>query len=88
MSDVQITCINKTPRTDTHEGITHVGGSTWKRTRQQAVDLINSGTDTFYTKVNGVRADVAVRGDRPNQYLQTHADGKWNNNLLALPECS
>jgi hypothetical protein len=35
MADVQVTCINKQPRDDPHEGITHLGGATWKWTRQQ-----------------------------------------------------
>jgi len=26
MADVQVKCINKQPRNDTHEGITHLGG--------------------------------------------------------------
>lgn len=94
MADLQITCITKHQRQNTHEAITHLGGpggggvSPWYSTRQQVIDLINNGVHTFYTRVNGVRANVGVRGDRPYQYLQTHADGYWNNNLLALPDCN
>jgi hypothetical protein len=87
VSDLQITCINKTPRNDTHQGITHLGGSTFKYTRQQVVDFINARTHTFYTSVNGVRAPVGVNGTAPNQWVQTYADQQWSNNLLALPEC-
>ncbi len=88
MADVQVTCINKQPRDDTHEGITHLGGATWKWTRQEVVNSINSGTNTFYTLVGGKRADVLVRDGRYSQYVQTYADGYWNNNLLALNECA
>lgn len=49
MADVQITCINKIPRQDPHEGITHLGGPAWRWTRQ-VVDSINSGTNSFYTR--------------------------------------
>ena len=87
MADVQVTCINKQPRNNTHEGITHLGGSEWKWTRQQVIDSINRRTNTFFTRVDGKRADVGV-GDGPyGQYVRTHADGQWNDNLLALPEC-
>lgn len=30
MADAQVSCINKQPRTDPHEGITHLGGSQWR----------------------------------------------------------
>ncbi len=88
MADVQVTCINKTPRNNTHEGITHLGGSGWKWTRQQVIDSINAKTNTFYTRVNGNRAEIGVVDGINGQYLRTYADGKWNDNLLALPECS
>jgi hypothetical protein len=87
MSDVQVTCINKQPRNNTHEGITHLGGATWKWTRQQVVDSINANTNTFYTLVNGKRADVGVVKGPNGPYVRTYADGVWNDNLLALPEC-
>ncbi len=89
MADVQITCINKQPRNNTHEGITHLGNPTgnWKWTRQQVIDSINSKTNTFYTHVDGKRADVSVVDGPNGQYVRTHADGQWNDNLLALAEC-
>jgi len=87
MADVQVTCINKQPRNDTHHGITHLGGSTWKWTKEQVVSSIKARENTFFTRVNGKRADVGVRENEHGEYLQTHADGYWNNNLLALPEC-
>ena len=37
MSDVQVKCINKQPRNNPHEGITHLGGDGWKWTRQQVI---------------------------------------------------
>ena len=88
MADLQVTCINKQPRTDPHEGITHLGGQTWRWTRQQVIDSIKAKTNTFYTLVNGKRADIGVVDEGPNgSYVRTHADGQWNDNLLALPEC-
>jgi hypothetical protein len=87
MSDVQVTCINKLSRTDTHEGITNLGGSGWKWTRSQVIASIENGTNTFYTLVGGKRADVAVINGLGGKYVRTHADGVWNDNLLALAEC-
>jgi hypothetical protein len=89
MADVQVTCINKQPRNNTHEGITHLGNpaTPWKWTRQQVIDSINNGSNTFYTQVNGKRANIAVVDGQNGQYLRTHADGQWNDNLLALAEC-
>src|SRR4051794_29736391 len=88
MQDVQVTCINKPHRDSPHEAITHLGGANWRRTRQQVVDAIEVERYRFYTFVGGKRADLAVRiSANGTKYVQTHADGYWNNNLLALPEC-
>jgi hypothetical protein len=51
------------------------------------VASIEANTNTFYTMVGGVRANVAVVDGPTGKYVRTHADGKWNDNLLALPEC-
>jgi hypothetical protein len=85
---LQVTCINKQPRQDPHEGITHLGGAGWWWPRQQVINAINSRLHTFYTLVGGRRAYVAVVDGPNGQYLRTHADGSWNNNLLTLPECT
>lgn len=88
MPDVQVTCINKQPRQDPHEGITHLGGVNWRWTRQQVIESIEARTNTFYTLVSGNRADIGVVHGPNGKYVRTYADGKWNDNLLALPECS
>jgi hypothetical protein len=87
MADAQVTCVNKQPRMDPHEGITHLGGSGWRWTRSQVIDSIDAGTNTFFTMVNGKRAEVGVVNGRTGNYVRTHADGQWNDNLLALQEC-
>jgi hypothetical protein len=87
MADVQVTCINKLPRDDPHEGITHLGGVNWWWLRQQVVDSINAKTNTFYTLVNGRRAEVGIVNGPHGPYVRTYADGVWNDNLLALREC-
>ena len=88
MADLRVTCISKQPRDDTHHGITHLGGAGWYYTRAQVIDFIDRGVHTFHTLVNGKRADVGVIRDGIHfPYVRTHADGYWNDNLLALPEC-
>ena len=88
MADAQVTCINKQPRNNTHEGITHLGGSDWKWTRSAVIQSIRDKTNTFFTRVNGKRADIGIVEGQNGPYLRTYADGQWNDNLLALPECA
>jgi hypothetical protein len=92
MSANQVTCVNKPNRFSTHEHITHIGNiaGRWKITRESAIQRIDAKADSFYTvdATTGKRAEIGVvreAGKLP--YLRTHADGKWNDNLLALAEC-
>ena len=92
MGDYQVTCINKPDRFSQHDHITHIGNTAggWKITRESAIQRIESKSDSFYTIDATIRkrAEVGVvreAGKLP--YLPTHADGKWNDNLLALAEC-
>ncbi|HTO77367.1 MAG TPA: DUF3892 domain-containing protein [Thermoanaerobaculia bacterium] len=90
MADVQVTCINKQPRQKPHESITHLGGTGgggWRWPRQQVVDSIQAKTNTFYTQVNGTRAEIGIVHGPNGPYVRTHRDGQWNDNLLALQEC-
>lgn len=87
MADVQVRCINKVPRNNPHEGITRLGGDGWKWTRQQVINSIEEKKNTFYTLVRGNRGNIGVVQGSNGKYLRTYADRKWNDNLLALPEC-
>lgn len=95
MADYRIDCINKPDRNSPHEHITHVGGpelngpGRWKDTVPNVVRYIETGTHRFYTSEGGVSAWVGVRVSASGRkYLQTHADGVWKDNLLALKECN
>jgi hypothetical protein len=91
MADVKVGCITKQPRNNTHEGITHLGGTGgtgWKWTRQQVIDSIEAKSNTFYTEVAGNRGNIGVVNGQNGKYVRTYADGKWNDNLLSLPECA
>lgn len=87
MADAKVTCINKQPRNNPYEGITHLGGADWKWTRQQVIQSIEANTNTFYTNTSGIRANIGVVDGSNGKYLRTYANGNWNDNLLALPEC-
>ncbi len=90
MADVQVTCINKRDRNSSHEGITHLGNPNagWKWTRAQVIESIETKTNTFFTLVNGNRANIRVVDGPNGKYVRTYADGKWTDNLLALSECA
>lgn len=92
MNEYEVTCIRKPNRESRHEHITHIGDQqgNWMLTREAAIRRIDTKTDAFYTidKTTGKRAYIGVvRDTGKDPYLRTHADGKWNDNLLALAEC-
>lgn len=90
MADVQVTCITK-PVNGGHEHITHIGSSDgqWKWTVAQVVASIEDKSNTFFVRdVLGNRANIGVvRPSNHAPYIRTYADGKWADNLLALPSC-
>jgi hypothetical protein len=91
MADCQITCIVKPHPQSPHEHITHVGNPpTWVWPREQVIASIEDRSNTFFVKDprTGRRADVGVvRETEKAPYLRTHADGYFNDNLLALAQC-
>ena len=92
MEEFQVTCINKPNRMSTHEHITHIGNplSGWRLSREAAIAKIEAKEEAFYTVDQSTRRKVyvgVVREFSKAPFLRTHADGKWNDNLLALAEC-
>jgi len=90
--DYRVKCINKTNRNNPHERISNLGGTTptggsWKYDQPQVIRLIKTNVHTFYTLVNGVRADLILAEHNGHEYVKTKSDGLYPNNLLALPEC-
>ncbi len=90
--EFHVNCIRKPNRFSTHEHITHIGNSEqdWLLTRESAIRGIDSGEEAFYTIDSTARKGAYIGVVRkPGQlpYLRTHADGKWNDNLLAQAEC-
>lgn len=92
MADVQVTCITKPHPLSPHEHITHLGnpraGRKW--TREDVIQSIDAGTNTFFVRdpYTGKRSEVGVvRAAGRSPYVRTHADGDWNDNLLSLDQC-
>ncbi len=91
MSAFQVTCINKRgAHLNPHERIEYIGNQSgnWKLSEADAIRRISTGTDSFYTLVNGRRADVVVAQHNGRPYLKTTADGYSPDNLLSLSECT
>jgi hypothetical protein len=93
MKEFQVTCVTKPDRFSPQEHITHIGNIAdgWRLTRETAIQRIDAKTEAYFTvdSTSGRHAYIAVvreLGKAP--FLRTHADGKWNDNLLALAECS
>jgi hypothetical protein len=80
------------PSGTTHEHIERVkwenpaNSSTGSSTVAEMVEFIEVKSGKAYTWDGVARADVGVvhpASGRP--YIRTYADGRWTNNLLALP---
>ena len=93
MPEFKVTCINKPNRFSPHEHITHIGNleNLWRMTREAAIQRIDSNQEQFYTvdRNSGRKMYIGVvREANKAPYLRTHADGKWNDNLLAQDDCT
>jgi uncharacterized protein DUF3892 len=89
---VQIECINKSPRQDPHMRIQNIGGQNgdgtrWKMDEDEAIRSIEAGQYSFWVTAGGRSVDVIVARHEGHKYLKTEADGLQPNNLLSLPEC-
>lgn len=89
MRSHQIIAIRKPNRDSTHEHITHVKYDGYIYPREHVIKLIEAKTDSFYVMTGFNHSYVGVvRPERPRlPFLRTYADSKWNDNLLALPQC-
>jgi len=93
MQEFEVTCITKSPSHGGHEHITEIGGTGgggWRLSKETAIYQIDNKIAAFYTidRTTGRRVYVGVvreAGKAP--FLRTHADGKWNDNLLAQTTC-
>lgn len=92
-ADHQVLCTKK-DGSDPDYRIDGIGGmndnnTRWYMDEDKAIAGMKAGTWTFYTRVNGLRADVVIRTHPRSrlEYLTTLPDGARQNNLLYLPNC-
>jgi hypothetical protein len=88
--DFQVTCIVKRGgHFNPHERIEALGNSAgnWMLSESEMIRRVETGAESFYTMVNGRRADIIVAVHEGRKYLKTTADGYAPNNLLNLAEC-
>lgn len=92
---LRVVCINKDGgnHQNPYESISRLG---WKSdagkvetcTLAAMVDFLEKGNKAYTQDSNGNMAFLGVNVSAAgHKYVQTHADGKWNNNLLSLNEC-
>jgi len=94
---VRITCINKSggQHQNPHEAISYLGwinesdNKTGKSSRLEMYDfVVNKGGKAYvkdaYGNIAYLKGATSAAG---NKYVRTYSDGKWTDNLLALPEC-
>lgn len=63
-------------------------GASWSpRQKRDAINDIEQRAHSYYTMVNGRRANILVVNDHGNKYLRTHEDMTRRNNLDDLPDC-
>ena len=85
MHSIHITRVSKSGHH--HEHITELGTNAVTFTQGQVIILIETKQATFYTSEGGHVAAILVRTNGTRKYVQTWADGYWQNNLLSLPPC-
>ncbi|WP_408387335.1 DUF3892 domain-containing protein [Paraburkholderia sediminicola] len=87
MPRYQVTCITLTGGVRTHQHIATIGFSNGVRwTRQQGVDFLRLAGNSLYIADRQGTVEINVVNDIP-PYLRTRADGRYTDNLLALPAC-
>ncbi|WP_408445507.1 DUF3892 domain-containing protein [Paraburkholderia sediminicola] len=87
MPRYQVTCITLTGGVRTHQHIATIGFSNGVRwTRQRGVDFLRLAGNSLYIADRQGTVEISVVNDIP-PYLRTRADGRYTDNLLALPAC-
>jgi hypothetical protein len=72
------------------QSATNIPANRWRMTREEAIRQIDAKEAAYYTidRSTGLKVYIGVvREAYKVPFLRTHADGKWNDNLLALADC-
>ena len=90
MAEFLVTCINKPgSHLDPNTRIEYIGNQEgqWKLSEAAAIRRIKTGSESFYTVINGKRADVIIAERNGVPYLKTTIDQTRSDNLLSQIEC-
>lgn len=92
MQEVEIKCINKDPRDDIYDNITHIWWvHNWSKywiTQKEAIRHIKNNDFSFFVDVWWKKVKVMILISQfKNEYIKTEDDWTGKNNLLNLPEC-
>lgn len=87
--DFEVNCIVKRGgHYNPHERIEYLGyNGRWMLSESAMIARIEGRQESFYTFVNGRRADIVIAVHNGRKYLKTTADGYAPNNLLNLGDC-
>jgi len=89
---LQITGIRKPDPDSPHEAISHYrwrkdgDGSVGIDTRDSVINYLEQQNEKAYVADGSNKIWCGIRNNGHIKYLQTYADDKWSNNLLALPQ--
>lgn len=88
MAEYQVTCIRR-DGADQDRRIDRLGGPNWNDTIDNVIRFIETNAHSFFVSIGQGRAylEVKVHPVSRRKYLRTIPDGRWDNNLYALPEC-
>ena len=87
MQIIEITCAKNNPFWPSLHNCASLSGPSGHWTRDELVTLIQSKTASVFITVNGRRSDLAVFPQGSITLVRSHANGVWNDDLLALPQC-
>lgn len=89
MADLRVTCATKAFPGTSDQHIIWLGGPGWGKTQIEVLRDIKYGVNSYYTLVNGRRAELeVVRDYSGREWVQTRPDYFAANNLYQLPPCT
>ena len=83
-----VTCITKTGQVSPYQRISHIGGTGWRFTQEEAIQGILNEQYLFYILEGEKAVRLTIGLHKDVVYLKTIADGPHPNHLISLPECT
>ncbi|MEJ0091319.1 MAG: DUF3892 domain-containing protein [Limisphaerales bacterium] len=92
MAEYKITCVVRSDAGSGNEHITHIGNQEdkWLLSKEAVIQHIQSNAHQFYTgdAKGSTKSHVSIVKElKKPAYLRAHSHNKWNDSLMALPDC-